>query len=87
MSILLCVNIQSLGLAREAIYVRVTSGFILERASISTLPVVNDPADKSSKQCNLSSIIMDLNNGGNMRKGVTCAASVATNHALPQNER
>ena len=84
----------SSGLPREAIYERVTNAFILERASVSTLPfAVDDPSAMSNKQYNLNDVIVDLYNGGrsaSMRKGVTCAASipiVAINHSLSQDER
>ena len=83
-----------IGLAREAIYERVTNAFILERAAASTLPfAVGDPAEESSKQCNIGDIIVDLHNGGrtgSMRKGLTCAASaplIPINHELPHKER
>ena len=82
------------GLGREAIYERATNAFILERASASTLPfALDDPAEQSTKQCNLGDVIVDLHNGGrsgNMRKGVTRAISaplIAINHELPHNER
>ena len=84
-----------IGLAREAIYERVTNAFILERAAASTLPfAVDDPAEESSKQCNIGDIIVDLNNGGrtgSMRKGLTCAASapliVVQSHHSPSNHQ
>ena len=82
------------GLPREATYERITNAFILERASVSTLPFgVDDPSAITSKQCNLSDVIVDLYNGGrsgSMRKGVTCAHSIpiiAINHSLPHEER
>lgn len=80
-------------LPREASYECVTNAFILERASVSTLPfAVDDPSAVLNKQYNVSDVIVDLYNGGrtaSMRKGVTCATSlpiVAINHSLPQDE-
>ena len=70
-------------------YERVTNAFILERASVSTLPfAVDDPSAESTKQSNLSDMIVDLYNGGrsaSMRKGVTKAVSmpiIVTNKSL-----
>ena len=82
------------GISGEAIYERVTNAFIMERTSVSTLPFgIDDPSADSSKQYNLSEVIVDLYNGGrtaNSKKGVTNAVSlplVAINHSLPQDER
>ena len=76
------------------IFEQATNAYILEQAAASTLPfAVDDPAEESTKQCNLGDIIVDLHNGGrtgSMRKGVSCAASaplIAINHKLPCTER
>ena len=53
------------GLSREATYEKVTNAFILERASVSTLPfAINDPTKVPTKQNDLSEVVVDLYNGG-----------------------
>ena len=87
-------KISLLGVSSDAVYERVTNAFIMERASVSTLPFgVDDPAAESSKQYNLPEALVDLYNGGrraNSNKGATSALSiplVAINHSLPSDER
>ena len=49
------------GVTADAVHERVTNAFIMERASVSTMPfAVDDPAAETSKQYNLSEALVDL---------------------------
>lgn len=78
----------------EAVYDTVSSAFVRERSTASTLPfAVDDPSQVASKLRELSNLVVDLYNGGrsaNMKKGSVSAKSIpliSLNHPLQQEER
>ena len=82
------------GTPRSAIYEKVTNAYVLERASVSSLPfAIDDPTKVPSKGCDLSDVIVELHNGGkhaNVRSGAQYAKSipiVAVNYNLRDEER
>lgn len=82
------------GTPKEATYEKFTNAFILEWASVSTLPFgIDDPAEKPSKGSDLCDIVVDLYNCGKtatLRRGAVVPKSmplVATNYQLRQEER
>ena len=82
------------GLPKEAIYEKFTNAFILERATVSTLPfAVDDPSQKPSRTSDINDVIVDIYNRrkiASMRRGATVPISaplVATNYSLRHEER
>ena len=84
----------NLGIPKDAVYEKFTNTFILERATVSTLPfAIDDPSQKPTKGSDLNEIVVDLYNRGkiaSMRRGSAIPMTVpviATNYALSQEER
>lgn len=61
------------GLDRNSVLETCTATYIMERASVSTLPFcIDDPSEKPSKGCDLNDVVVELYNhgkSGTMRKG------------------
>ena len=82
------------GLGKDSIYENFTNSFVLERASVSTLPFgIDDPSRKPAKGCNLNELVVDFYNRGvtgTLRKGSVVPLSapiLATNYELSEEDR
>ena len=82
------------GIGKNGIYEKFTNAFIMERASVSTLPfAIDDPSQKPTKGSELSDIVVDLYNHrkvASLQKGPVLPHSiplVATIYELQQEER
>ncbi len=82
------------GVGKDSILEGFTNIYILERASVSTIPfAIDDPLEKPSKASDLNELIADLYNresSGSMRRGsITPISSplIATNYSVSKGER
>lgn len=82
------------GLGKKSVLETFTNAYVIERASVSTLPfAIDDPANKPAKGADLNEVVVDLYNHGQcgtMRKGAVLPVSaplIATNYPLKEDER
>ena len=87
-------NLATVGLGSSSIYECFTNAFVMERASVSTMPFgIDDPSKKPSKGSDISEVVVDIYNHGKtgtLRKTshVPLAAPViATNYELKNDDR
>ena len=78
-----------IGIPTEAVYEKFTNAFILERATVSTMPfAIDDPSQKPSKGSDINEVIVNIYNRGkiaSMRRGSAFPISaplIATNYIL-----
>lgn len=83
-----------IGLGKNSIYECFTNAFVMERASVSTLPfAIDDPSRKPSKGSDINEVVVDLYNHGktgNLRKGSVIPLSapiISTNYELKDDDR
>lgn len=83
-----------IGLGRSAVLESFTNAYVIERASVSTLPfAIDDASKKPSKGSDLNELVVDIYNQGRtgtLRKGSVLPVScplITTNYKLSQDER